>query len=251
MSDHNTFLVFKNVVNMVRVRGYNVDEFENIEDITLDDFKDYLMTGPKTELQYFLQKHGRTNFRSLCSITFIRDDDTLGHPKNITIFFSINEPGKAVSTTEIEFFAELIIDIKSKDAAGDFLFISSSELSSNFSKNLSGINLNETSIQTWMDDQFLFNPLKNKKLPITRLLSKKEGDILFKEGKLLHSQAPKNPTNEKIAKYFGAKEGQVMEYIRFTIIPGSIIKKEFFYRLVTSASDKNQLKVVKTAKIKA
>jgi len=67
MSDINTFIAFKNVVKMMGMRGYDISEYADIKDLSLNEFKNKIMEDRQTNIQKFITSLGKHIFRSLCS----------------------------------------------------------------------------------------------------------------------------------------------------------------------------------------
>ncbi|TBU01609.1 subunit Rpb5 of DNA-directed RNA polymerase [Hamiltosporidium tvaerminnensis] len=83
-------------------------------------------------------------------------------------------------------------------------------------------------IEVFKERELLFNVTKHELVPKHILLSENEKEIFLKNRKLKEQELPKILKSDPVARYYGAKRGQVFEILRKSESAGTAL----YYRVV-------------------
>ena len=195
--------VIENLKEMLRIRGDNIDEFEEHEvDVEREDFyNDNIVIDfhtDKTAIIFALSK----NLRTMIIDSFKKNKQNMDNyvlefngKYNIIIVFN-NDLLTSPSITQLTLIDKIL---QKKNGMLQYFHI----------------------------NDLLFNPLKHELVPPHRKLSVDEGkEIMTKYNIKTKLQMPLILSTDKIAKWIGLKQGDIVEIIRYNENSG----KSYYYR---------------------
>lgn len=224
--------LFKGVIGMMKVRGYEVDMLDAIFTYTPEffekEFYRYSLQNPTPIQQFILEWDSKASLRSMLSTLFVhkanRDDQCV-------VYFTIPEEGGSVPVTESRNFADLLL--KTKALSG--IMISHNKLSPKAASSLAELSPNRSMfIQHYLDEDLLYDPLNSIWGSIPRILSDEEAKLFISKNGISPSQMPRITIEGPVAKYLGVRIGQIVEFVRESFIPESLVDSEIFHRVAYS-----------------
>lgn len=226
MRVHNT------VIEMLDDRGYIISD-EELN--TVDNESEY-------EDVYQYRKQQEKKFGSIweaMSTVYEKKDGTgMLYVRYLDPIVESNEIGGIV----IDKLIEEIRDVKMLyNNLQEIIVISPQKISSNSMSKLQYFRTPESNlmITIFMDKELMFNITKHMLVPKHILLTQQERKELVlelnKKNPSLKS-IPKMYDTDPIAKYYGAKVGQIFKIIRESLFEDVIAKKSIFYRVVVKST---------------
>lgn len=249
-SDKEAFFAFKNIMIMLHSRGYEMDNFlinlddgTNLNIMDMDEYDldlfahHYVMANYRNNPIYSMLRKLTQNvtFRMSMSTSFLKPEDETGPGKVCVVYFATHTE-KELPKNEISLFAALIIEAREyfntyrMNDALEFIIISHSHLNNSSRKTIESISTGEF-IQVWEDIEIKYNPLNNKRGSKPILKSIEETNEIIETMGVDSLQLPSSAFNDKIAKYLGARAGQMIDYIRINPLPG--LRKSKYPRTVS------------------
>jgi DNA-directed RNA polymerase subunit H (RpoH/RPB5) len=260
MSDISTlFKLFKNVVEMMKTRGYDTHRFEKILTRDLYYFNDvYTHSEKKNSVQKILMsdKIGKTGLRGLLSYDFKHLDGK----NRCLVFFAELGNSKSISKGEAQIFGLLFKEKKCNNG----IIISSVDLSPSAKQEVMALESSSNyHIDFFLDKDIMYNPLVcdlGSRIKVRsddpdeedydeygiEILTGEDEETFLSENRILKEQLPRIASEDPVAKYYGLRHGQIIRCIRKAVIPETLINEEIFYRLVV----KKKLDKAKPRKIK-
>lgn len=231
------FEVKKESLKLLESQEYNIDEERFLFTATVREFEAYyrrLITSQSTPLLSILKEHRIMKLRPFMSNIYT---STREEKNTVVVYFAVSEE-KKVSEEDVSIFCQMIESFGVTNA----ILISEVPLSAVAESlctefvpsrgNKSGKKYG-VFIQHFEDNELFFNPLEHVYVPKHRLLSKSEADELMKSEKIRKKQFPQMSALDPIAKRLGARPGDpgdIIEITRTSLVPGTLIQKEIFYR---------------------
>lgn len=260
-NDMESFIVFKNLMVMMEARGYSIDNFVGsnginvIEMEELETFNyDYLEPKLEEDIIYKIISEivPSMSFRTSMS-TFFWREATKDEEERLCVVFFANSGDKELAKSEISIFSKLIIQTRDEfsnyrvNNSLEYILVTKNPLNSQSKKEIEEISEGQI-IQIWEDIELSFNPLNNKRAGKFVLKNLEESKLIMEKMNLTAQQAPSQTINDKISRYLGARPGQLVYNYRYEVIPGTIVKKSLYPRLVSNRNVPSKNKPIKTAK---
>lgn len=242
----------KTQCEMFHDRGYELIE-DNI-DKSIIDFEKSLLKLPNTKIDKmlsiidFVKLYCDEDFESnnsssklfdllSTSYTFPQSNSNTSSEKIIKVFYNVPKVSKKVnieiSPSDIEDKISIIND--SDDNYKYFLIniVPLSSMASEYIRNLCNIK----NIEVFEGKRMFINPTKHFLSPKFTLLDDKQNEqlkklLLKKDHPLKLKSLPVMKVDDPIAKYYGAKGGDVFKVENHIIVSGSIVNKNIYYRHV-------------------
>lgn len=228
--------LFKGLLKMMEIRGYNISDRMIPNDMTSQSFDNiiipWFLKNP-TSIQQTLIEKGKTSSRYMLSSVF--DHITRPNERCVVYFAEIGN-SKTVPLSETCTFGELYIQERNDPLQGGIttgILVSTVKLSPPAQQRLNEFKNDDHNIyfQHFLDIELLYDPNQSiwgsKCVAFTLEESKK---FLIENG-LLASQLPRIDSTKPLCKYNGIRPFQIVELYRHTFIPSTPIHNEIFYRL--------------------
>lgn len=180
----NQFLVRRTILEMLTDRGYNVDQYK------LSDYQ--------TFCKDFTNCLKDTNILRIIAYKKETKEPILVH-------FSDEEK---MSLKNLKYFLENTISQNIRNII-IVLKIGISHSANKFAQECENLE-----ICTFKEEDLLFNRTKHELVPKHRIISVEEKENLMKEKMLTEESMPKILSTDPIAKYLGARKGDVIEILR-------------------------------------
>lgn len=265
-----TYLVdlLRNMIKMVLTRGYKFKEFDEYynnlsnpeitDDYITEIFGNVHNSGNKELVrsnylkQYILNQHTigkESNLRMLLSDYFTKLEPDGTQSMCIVFFSNMDVEGKKLLKASFEqmlstfnFISQLpdVVPLKSG------IFITHSPMADTALASFNSV-ATFSNITYFTDQDLMFNPTEHVYNAPSRIL---EGEALenFKKNNINPLLLSRTYTNEPIAKYLGARAGDIIEYQVESIIPGVLVNVEITHKYVRRPLEKK--KKAKTQKPK-
>lgn len=219
-------VLYKECITMLKIRGYTVNEVTTTDpDVFRYDF-DYENNKFKANtVQNFLISQNKTTPRILMSNSFEKNGTYC-----LLYFMEKNGENKKISKSEVEIFGKLFNESDYNWA----IIVTPGPLSTDAYKHAKSLeSTGNIKIQIFNDIDILSKPTSsNLGSKIEQILSPKEEEEFLNENKILKGQIPKILTEDPVAKYYGLLHGQIIKFLRKSLIPGTYSNENYFYRVV-------------------
>ena len=232
----SNFDLFKGLLRMMEIRGYDTSYYNFSPDITSDTFDTiiipWLIEHP-TSVRRFLIEKGKNTSRYMLSSTF----EHLTRPGDrCIIFFTELGSAKTVPLSETCTFGELYLNERSDPFEGGVttgIIVSSVKLSNNAQQRLTEFKNVDPNIflQHFLDIDILYNPNESIWGSTFTAFSLEESAKFLVENGLTRNQLPLIDISYPICKYNGIRPDQILEFDRHTFIPDVTVHNEIHYRL--------------------
>ena len=235
-NESDLFLVFKNVLTMIKTRGYNIDvptdlSYDEYSILYNIGFDNYYINSLNT---YIKNTFGTLSF--LLKLTNIYEH---------SILKVLNSNNELINKLCIVFYLNVHSDISTDifkrlsdtlDSFGcdtlDVIIISNLAFTSNTLKHISSSHLTHN-IQLFLYSELCFNYSDSFYGPKYTIMSLEESDAFLAKNNILRSQLPVFCSDAPIVKYYDVKFNQIIKCVRKIVIPGSLLNEEIFYRIVS------------------
>lgn len=206
------FRVKKNQCKMLSDRGFKdaTEEYEKISKMTIMEFKEML-----------LQKSQNSSIASVLSREYVKEDD------RVLVYYSQIMDGQKMTGKQV--IAEIVRsfdeDIK------HFIVISNNPLSSEAKSAIDSLRPMKN-FEFFLYSQLVYNPTEHYLTPKHTLLKYEEAKKVLEENRLIFSQLPVISSEDPIARWYGAKSGDVMRIERKILLAESMVQNMIVYRAV-------------------
>lgn len=216
--------IFGQIMTMMGRRGFDVSN-NNTSDFTPDHFgyvfQEWSFDNP-TEIQQELIDRKHTSTWSMMSQILTKKDD---EKEKCIIYFADVFKTSQVSGAEIQILSQLYLKFECTSGIIITTTVMSSQAGGLF-RELAAL----SNIQHYRDHQLTYDPTESiwasEWIPTT---PEQNAKVLEN---VKASQMPRISTEDAIAKYHGAKPGDVMKFLRDNFLPEMLCDKEIFYRYV-------------------
>jgi DNA-directed RNA polymerase subunit H (RpoH/RPB5) len=194
----------------------------------------------------------KKNFKVLVKADRLKEliDETIQNRKELKSIESLNQLYKKPDGSLIQSYyfynadsdkkkiGQVIVDISSyqrkhKDLK-DILFIADQAMNTQMTEDLKRYKEN-MKISIFIGDHLLFNITKHFLVPKHHLMSEEEYKAFVSTEKNLLRKLPLMFETDPIARFYGAKPGQIFRITRENLSDDSMVRYSEFYRLVTTA----------------
>lgn len=225
----NLLQVKQTQLEMIRDRGFDISEEENILEMSPYDFLDYVKTLLKERRQKQKQSvklDKKIDYRNILNQIYEHED---GDRQAIVAYSDVIARNKKhVEQAPADRFVKYIID--HEELVTDAIFIASTQLCNNAKQVL----LNSpVKPDLFFDDDLRYNPKDHVDTPLHEKLSDEEVKTLLSEAKIPRQKFPIIKSTDNIVKYFGWRAGDIIrttrDFSNFGVLGGVDIN----YRVVT------------------
>lgn len=207
---------------MLKARGYTIQQDE--EDMlhyTLDEFI-------RHSNEYLENNEDETIYNMFSRVY------TNGQGKELLVYYT--NPLKSKSKKPKVGVKDLtsIVSIIEKEGIKNVIVLAPFNYSSTF---ISGIEkLKSYDIQLFKYSELYINPTEHYLVGKHRILTRDEAINYLAKAKIKPSQLPKINDNDPVAKFYGAKPGDIIEIKREPVISGNLVEDYIYHRLVKSSA---------------
>lgn len=226
------FRLFKNVLEMMYSRGYDLSKFEKVYTRDLKYFnKTYnlssIMKKPNKTQKYFLDESiKRTSLRAMISYIF----EHIETKKKCFVFFADSGSGNSINKFEITVMFNILL--KEEDCK-NVVMIGASALGPQSEPIIQQQRDVGYNIQYFLDEKLMYNPTVSKYgSSILNVFKDEDANKFLKENSLTPKQIPKNPNKDIIAEYYDLTPGTIIEYQRYNMIEGNTLDENIYFRIV-------------------
>jgi DNA-directed RNA polymerase subunit H (RpoH/RPB5) len=252
--DNYTKLVelFRRTVRMVSKRGYDVSAYADLPDANGEYFYNKFVdpqglsqSKANNPVLKFLEAEKSQDLtpREYLSQIFVKADPSAADKiKYCVVIYSPIPTTRDVPTAEVGVFLRImntfIEDNKSHSFEG--IYITPTAVSSDASKSFN-VNVDFMDIQHFLDSEVLFDPTEHNYCPRHDILTEAEKKELIESNKNIKLMYTfRIYTNEPVAKYLGAKDGDVIRIMAVTLIPECLVEEDLLHRLVRRPIEKKR-----------
>lgn len=228
--------VLRGTIRMMGIRGYDVNRYEFLERINPRDLEStygqnyqVYMNDPLLRMIIIEENF---SMRTMMSTILYKEDGT-----SCLIFFSPVEgkDGKKSSIENPRFFLTLMNtpfvnqDPNNPRKPSTGILVTYTPLTPKGTATINEFHESKK-IQHYTDEDIQLNPSIHIYNPYARVLSQIESDNFFKTNPIEQSKMPRNISDEAYTKYLGAFPKSLIEYERFSLLPGMLTDEEIFHR---------------------
>ena len=230
------FEVFKNVLQMLNIRGYIIPPENNIENYSKlynSGFENYY-----ANLMNLYIKDTFPNLPFLLKLSNVYEHSTLkvlncnGEViKKICIVFYLNVSSD-ISTDIFKRLMDIIDNFKCD--TNDVIIISNYSFTANTLKPISSNQITHT-IQLFLYSEICYNFTTSCFGPSEYILFDiEQSEQFLTKNSLNKHNLPAFCSDSPIVKYYGAKPGQIFKCMRRSVIDKGLIDRDIFYRIVST-----------------
>lgn len=212
------FIVKKNQLKMLKLRGFNIESEEYILNFTLDQFIDEYNTKIENEDK---------SIYDLLSNTYTKIDT------NEQVYVNYPKPKKKSTTKKpktgkeyLTLLTDLLDSIKIYNAILITLFPPSPTFE------LNRKNLPKYKIEVFQYKELYIIPTEHYLTGVHKILTKKQKIAYLKRSKLKFSDLPNIYTDDPVVKILGAKQGDIIAILREPVISGNLVEEYLYHRAV-------------------
>lgn len=238
------FNIYKNLLIMLEVRGYDISDYYRIIDENQEYFNNYFENLLKEDTEDYIKdklfsvdKKISISFRRILTNLFVHKKTK----KECLVFFSESTTSKTISSDEIKLFSRLLNSLNGKKRITEGIIVSQVKSKSKELVELKNIDNFRSQIYLDIDlmynpTHFIFNPIKgmDEKDYIygLEILSENETEELLRKNKIRKSQLPKMVTGDPIARYYHFEPNTVIKIMVKSVIGGTLINEEIKYKVI-------------------
>jgi len=205
------FTIKKNQLKMVKRRGYNIEREEALLEYTLDDFLENFLTSSKETSRSILTQYS----------PYYENDEG----DRLVVYFPDARKGKDLGVEEVNDSIKEMIKYKAKN----IIIITPNPLSSTARKKVE--ELPSYHISVFLDNEMMHDPTEHYLTPEHRALSVEEQRDFLERNKLSIDQLPIINVKDKIVRYYGFRQGQIIEIKRINYYD-TMVQNTIAYRAV-------------------
>jgi DNA-directed RNA polymerase I, II, and III subunit RPABC1 len=214
----NLFKVKKNQLKMIRKRGYDISAEEHMLSMTISQF---------IEEQSSLAKESGNTLKSTLNALYINNEGEL-----IYVYYADTiQNSKQFGVSQI---LEILVKIDEYKNQGyninNIIIITELPLSSGATSELE--KMPAYNIEVFLNSELAYDPTEHYLVPNHRIMSKDEARQFLRKNKLKFNQLPLISKRDPIARYYGARVGQIMEISRINLSSETIVDEYLTYRAV-------------------
>lgn len=210
------FTIKKNQLKMVQRRGYNIEkEIGILEDYTLENF-----------LEVFLPLSEKTNILSRSILSYYSPYYENEKGDRLIVYFSDSKKDKKELGVEaVNDAIEEMMNNKAKNA----ILITPKPISSSARKRID--ELPSYNISVFLDNEMTYDPTEHYLTPEHKALTVEEQRDFLERNDISIDQLPVITTADKIVRYYGFRQGQILEIKRINYYD-TMVQETIGYRAV-------------------
>lgn len=208
---YKLFEIKKNQIKMVKRRGYNVGDEENLLNYTAEQFLDVYMPFAKSESK---------SIRNILTTYYKNDDGS-----RLYVYYADITNDKQLGVDAIKDFISGLHEKKARNG----IIITSIPLSSKSEKEIQ--KLLAYNIYTFTEDEMSYDPTEHYLTPEHIALSADEQRDFLRKNDLNIDQLPIILNTDMISRYYGFQTGQIIKINRVNLYD-TIVQNSVSYRAV-------------------
>jgi len=210
------FKVKKNQAKMLMKRGFKdaEKEYTKLNSMTIYEFKEYIED---------LAKKKETDLISALSNSYRKEDDW------VYVYFTryqdtMRQTGKSI-------IQDVINTVGIKDSENHIILISNSPLSPDAKTGITSIRKTKF-FEFFLYEDLSYDPTEHFLTPKHTLLKYEEAKEILERNRLQYMHLPSISVDDPIARYYGARVGDVMMIERYTLLAEVMVQKYVVFRAV-------------------
>jgi len=208
---YKLFEIKKTQIKMVKRRGYNVGDEENLLNYTAEQFLDIYVPYAKSQ---------NKSVRNILTTYYKNDDGS-----RLYVYYADITDKKKLGVETIEDFIRGLDEKKARNG----IIITSKPLTTESKKKIQ--NLLTYNIYTFTEDEMSYDPTEHYLTPEHVALSADEQREFLMKNDLNIDQLPIILNTDMISRYYGFKTGQIIKINRINLYD-TIVQNSVYYRAV-------------------
>lgn len=213
------FKVKKTQVEMIRDRGFPIEDEENLLEYNVDDFY---------QVYSSLAKESNTTIRQQLNSFYQKPDGT-----HVYVYFPETPEGKKFGKQQLVEFVTLM---RSEPTIKNFILITEVPLNAESQAEIGG--LPQYHIEIFLYTELIINPSKHYLTPKHVLLTHKEAKDYIDRNKIRTDTLRQISDKDIMARYLGARRGDLIRIhriMRLEAASDEMVNEQIVHRLVTGA----------------
>ena len=214
-------------LEMLRDRGYDISKDEGIFTFRTSDFYNYYSQLAKTQ---------NINIKQALSKSYFKTESD-GTVKMVYVYYpeSVIEKGK-IKELNVKAIRSIVKLMQSHDIEHIILMTEAGirrDALKEFDK------LPSYQVESFVFDEMTYNLTKHFLVPKYTLMTNEEMTDMLKRNRLRITDLPRMYKNDPVARYYGAKPGQLFKILRDPMYSASLIPEQLYYRLILAGNRPN------------
>lgn len=201
----------KNQIKLVKRRGYDVGDEQNILNYTSDQFIDIYVPYAKSQ---------KKSVRNILTNIYKNEEGD-----KLYVYFADVTDSKQLGVKIIQDFIDGMHNFKARNG----IIITSNPLSPDSKKKIQS--LSAYNIYTFTENEMSYDPTEHYLTPEHRALSREDQREFLEKNNISIDQLPIILTTDMISRYYGFQTGQVIKINR-TNLYDTIVQNSIYYRAV-------------------